>query len=1113
MGGFSVTVENTMPKRFLAPSLLLLALALSGTMCPGSGAFDSITPVNASVITSFSFPITIDLGPDANPATLTATLNGSPLALSGGPDVFTATVDPGPPLQDTNLLRVEVDVVSSGATRYRERTFEYLPPKARVKQITSSSELITGPLGHSRIGDWLLSNSVARFAVQDVAQRDLHSVGQFGGNIIDAELVGREGRDAFFEVQPALNVETVVNAQTVVVVNDGQDGTAAILRTCGPDDLNDYINASSQLASLDITPLDLPNFFANADDHDYDVEACTEYRLEPLKDHVAMETIVTNNEVDAVYQFVGYYINGMGTLEQFIRAGTPPMGLGEPLVSPITQILGYIGYDNSEGIDYGLIPILFPGGETASSSFSTSGVSFLMHSQSLVGVLGADATPVFEVPGNGSNSFLSYFSVGDGSMANSAAVEAEVKGLATGTLSGCVTIGGAAAPGARVAVGPKTSVSNLRIRSLAAHFVTDATGCYSGTLPAGEYSIAAARDGVPYQGGGLAPVYNIKLVPAGGSATQHIALPATGRVHVEVTDENGDPVPARINVVGAITVTTSTDARFGTSDPSPDPLFVLSVLEAQDTKSAMFYDQTDKLLPGYANVAYAGASGIAELDLEPGSYEVVVSRGDEYSVVRESITTTAGVTTNVNAQIARVLDTTGFVSSDYHVHMLNSPDSRVSLPTRALVFAAEGVDNLIATDHDAITDLTPTIVATGLDSFLHSTIGEEITSFDYGHFNAYPQGVDPTRVSNGSTDWGGAAPAGMDFPAYGYHPLPPAQVEAAALGKPQNAGLETVVQINHIGSHFNPLQIDTGVAPPQSFLPDPSVFRLDPSVTNFFHPFKALELWNGNNNTHQNQFLNERIGIWMNLLNQGILSTAIADTDTHTVRNQDSAGARTWTPSSTDDPASISDAEIGQAVKTQRAVGGQGIYVQTKLIKGAAVADFSLGGDTLVTATDGSVDLEIEVQAPTWAPYDTIEIYRNAQTSSTGSTGGTPTDYTAIPTQVLTLGAADFTRTTLNVHPSVPGAERYETSKLVQLTGLTQDEWVVVVEKGTGGSSPPMFPIYGSNLDIAGNLSLANLTTLTAAESGVRALGFTNALFVDVDGNGDFDPPGVNVAP
>ena len=1001
--------------RRLLPVLAVLAPLAMGLTC-GKGIV-SVTPTNGTVITTASFPVQVVLGDGAVASTLEVKLNGVALSLAGGPTTFTANLDPGPPLLDDNLL--EVFVQSANGTGWRvSRSFVYGPPKARARRITSAGELITGPLGQSRIGDWLLENDTARFVVQDVAQRDLHSVGQFGGNLIDAELVGRPGRDAFFEIQPALNVETVINAQTVEVVNDGQDGTAAILRTCGPDDLNDYINASSQLIELGLT---LPNFLAAADDRDYNVEACTEYRLEAGKPYVAMETTITNDDPDPILQYIGYYINGMGTLEQFIR-GNAATGLGEPLITPATEVLGYFGYDTSEGVDYGLVPILIP--ETtspASSSFSTSGVTFLMHSQALIFILAGDSPSAYEVPGNGSNSFLSYFSVGDGSAANSVAMEAEVEGTTTGTLHGCVTIGGAPAPGARVAVGPLGS-SPPRITTLRAHFVTDAAGCYAGKIAAGTYGVAASRDGVPYQGGGLVPVYNSTTVPAGGSVTRDIALPATGRVHVEVTDENGDPVPARINVVGAIT-----DARFltnpspiGSSDPSPDPMFVLTVQSAADTKTAMFYDQTDKLLPGFANLAYAGASGIAEFDLEPGSYQIVVSRGDEYSAFKQSITTVAGTTTNVNAQIARVLDTTGFVSSDYHVHMLNSPDSRVALATRALSFTAEGVDNLVATDHDAITDLTPTIAAIGLAPFLHSTIGEEITTFDYGHFNAYPQGQDPSRVSNGSTDWGGAAPPGQDFPAYGNHPLTPAQIEAAALSKPQNAGLETVVQINHIGSHFSPLQIDTGVTPPQSFLPDPGLYRLDPSVSNFFHAFKALELWNGNGNTHQSQFLNQRIGIWMNLLNQGIVSTAISDTDTHTVRNLDTAGARTWTPSSTDDPASILDSEIGLAVKSHRAVGGQGIYVQTRLVKGANVADFSLGGNTLVTATDGSLDLEIHVQAPTWAPYDRIEIYRNAQTVVTGTTGTTPTSYSANPTQVLTLGGGDFVRSLVNVHPSVP---------------------------------------------------------------------------------------------
>ena len=101
----------------------------------------------------------------------------------------------------------------------------------------------------------------------------------------------------------------------------------------------------------------------------------------------------------------------------------------------------------------------------------------------------------------------------------------------------------------------------------------------------------------------------------------------------------------------------------------------------------------------------------------------------------------------------------------------------------------------------------------------------------------------------------------------------------------------------------------------------------------------------------------------------------------------------------------------------------------------------------------------------------------------------------------------------MNVHPSVPGGERYETNVTVPFADLTQDEWFVVVAKGTDGTSVPMFPIYGGNLDIAGNLTLANLTTVTPSESGCGRSAFTNALYVDVDGNGVYDAPGVQLAP
>jgi hypothetical protein len=1089
------------------PARLLLALllplgALLGWSCGPLGIV-SVFPTHGAALTTPSFTVQIVTDSGLVAGTLAATLNGVPVALSGGPTTWTAAYNPGAPLRDQNLL--EVTGKGTNGVSYRVRnSFAWLPPKARVRRIVDTSELITGPLGHSRVGDWLFENDVARFVVQDAPQRDLHSVGQFGGEIIDAEIVGREGRDAFLALSTSLNIETVVNPTTITVVNDGEDGTPAILRACGPDDILDYVNASSQVAQLGAS------FPAAADDRDYAIDACIEYALQPGRSDIQMSTTVFSSETVQRRFWAGYYVNGGGTLEQWADTAQDPVaGLGEQLVAGANLALSYFGFDSSEGVDYALLPIQLASSAVSSSSFTTSGVSFVLHSQSIATLLAVPSAapgPVI-VPAGGSRTFTAHFAVGDGSAANATALRAQLDGKPTGTFEGCVTAGGAPLPGARVALG---LTSAGKIDHVVAHFVADANGCYSGVVPAGSYGAVAGKLGYPYEGGAAAPPVHPVVLAAGGVVTENFALPATGRLRVNVTDANGDPTPARVSVIGF--------------DPSPEPTIfsqASTLLPASNT-GVLNDVSRDVLNTGFAALAFAGANGVAEVDVEPGSYQVYVSRGSEWSLFSAPVATSAGGTTVVNAQIARVLDTSGFVSSDYHVHMLNSPDSRVANARRVESFAAEGVDNLIATDHDAITDLGPVIASLGMTPFLHTTIGEEITSFDYGHFNAYPQAQDLSRAaSSGSTDWAGAAAPGADFPSLGSYGLTPAQIEAEVKSKAQNAALPTVVQINHIDSHFDPLKIDTAQTPPQSNLgpcpgsvasPCPAFYRLNPAVANFFNVFDALELWNGSNNSHQTQFLDERIGIWMNLLNQGIATTAIADTDTHSVVDLETAGARTWTPSSSDAPNAISDAEIAAAVSGGRAVGGQGLYVQARLVEGTQAADFSLGGATLVTATDGSVDLEIHVQAPVWAPYDTIEIYRNASTRVAGTNGTTPTLYDAVPTTTLQAGT-DFSVATTNVVPSVPGAERLETHHTVSLSGLTRDEWIVVVVKGTSGSSAPMFPVFPRNLSAAQNPTLADLVNVTAGEAGVRALGFTNALFVDVDGDAAFDPPGVSVVP
>lgn len=952
---------------------------------------------------------------------------------------------------------------------------------ARAFRITDQADLLRGPLAHGRVGDYMLANSVARFVIQAPAQRDLYSVGQYGGNIIDAELIARPGTDNFLEIQPAVNLETVINAQTLEIVNDGTDGGAAIIRTCGPDDTLDFVNPSTIIEDIGGLP-----FPASADDVDYDVEGCTDYVLEADVPYVRMETTIYNYEDGDLPLFVGDYINAAG--EVGLWTSGPEMGLGEVLTADL-GVMSYIGYGSATGVDYSHVTVPHPDSERSSSFFTASGVSYVLHSQSAIAaILGTPS--FFVVPAGGSNSFVRYFGVGDGSGANAIAIENIVKDLAGGTLRGCVTRGGAPAPFARVAAGPIGD--NGDITQLASMFLAGADGCYRGAIRAGGYGVAGALDGTPYEGGGSGPLVHSVVVPAGGEAVQDIALPATGALRVTVVDESGSPVPARVTVVGF--------------DPSPEPLF------GTGDVTGLFNDAgSEPSRPfGIANFAYTDARGIVEIDIEPGDYHLYVSRGIEYSLFDQPLAIAAGATSAVAAQVARVVDTSGFISSDFHVHGIHSADSRVPHADRVRQFAGEGVDNIIMTDHHVHTDLEPTIAALEFTAFVKATIGEEITTWDYGHFNAYPMTVDPTRPSGGSTDWAGAAPPGRNFVEYGAYCLPPAEVDALARTGPTGTA-DTVLQINHIDSHFHPLRIDSALVPPRAHLSpaERRRFRLDPDGGELFHPFPALEVWNSSTRGGQANFLNERIGIWFNHLNQGLHTTAIADTDTHQFFNLNASGAQTWTASSTDDPPQIDPGEVARSVAAGRAIGSQGPFVRPRLLAADGserVAELALGAPTLVASSNGNVDLEIHIQSPLWAEYDRIDIYANATTTVAAVSDGVPTLYGAEPTRTLRRGE-DFDVIEVDVFPAVANARRLESLVTVPFSGLVRDTWFVVVVRGTDDVSRPLFPVMSSGLARGSNSTVADLIDGNLGEGGVLALAFTNALYADVDGEPGFQSP------
>ncbi|MFO1395323.1 MAG: hypothetical protein U1F09_16365 [Steroidobacteraceae bacterium] len=77
------------------------------------------------------------------------------------------------------------------------------------------------------------------------------------------------------------------------------------------------------------------------------------------------------------------------------------------------------------------------------------------------------------------------------------------------------------------------------------------------------------------------------------------------------------------------------------------------------------------------------------------------------------MTVNAGATTPVTLQVARVTDSTGFIGADYHVHSIDSPDSKVTKVERVVSMLAEGVDFFTPSDHESRQNFSPTIASLG----------------------------------------------------------------------------------------------------------------------------------------------------------------------------------------------------------------------------------------------------------------------------------------------------------------------------------------------------------------------------------------------------------------
>jgi hypothetical protein len=336
--------------------------------------------------------------------------------------------------------------------------------------------------------------------------------------------------------------------------------------------------------------------------------------------------------------------------------------------------------------------------------------------------------------------------------------------------------------------------------------------------------------------------------------------------------------------------------------------------------------------------------GKGRVSLPAGEYQIWISRGAEYEMAERTVSVRPGAETPMQAVLARTMKTQGWMSTDTHVHSQLSPDSPDLFPFKVSAMIAEGLEIPVSTEHEAIGDFNPTIQKMGLGSWMKGIIGSEITTYIYGHFNAFPLIPDPSKPGNGRIEWYKKAPKDT-FAAI-----------RAAPGDP-------FLQVNHprspaIGGYLSAMGFD-----PVSY-----TFQKE---GDFSDNFDALEVANGCTLREIEEVSED----WFAFLNRGKKVFATGATDNHRAGGGDMGLPLTWVRLSTDEPSQLDLDEARAAFKGGRMIVSCGPFVEIKM------GDVEIGGTAPMTGDEIAVN--VRISATSWMDVDVLEMIVNGRVVKT----------------------------------------------------------------------------------------------------------------------------------
>jgi len=501
-----------------------------------------------------------------------------------------------------------------------------------------------------------------------------------------------------------------------------------------------------------------------------------------------------------------------------------------------------------------------------------------------------------------------FFAVGT-SPAQAVGEVLEVRGEKVGVVSGKVSdANGKAVTTATIQV----PIGRAKLSGYA-----DNEGSYQLKLPLGQMELSIEDLGRPTAKVSFA-------VTEGNVTAPKVALPAAAGIRFDITDESGKPIPCK--------------AHFAPLDQDAPKLNLGPKHRAHGC-----VDQ------------YHSENGQFTQQLPPGKYRVVVVRGPEYSHLEQEVTVEPTKQFVFKGTLKRLVDTQGWISADFHNHSTPSGDNVCDTDGRIINIAAEHLEFTPTTEHNRLYDWEPTIKALGLESFIKTVKGMELTG-SRQHFNAFPFEPEPLKQDGGAPVWN-------DDP----------RITALTLRRWQGERADRWIQFNHpdlsnmfvdrngdgiedggfvgVGSMIDGSESENG--PGTDILAD-SPFRMSRPVGSLAMKVSPV-----------------REFIWRQLLNQGLRVTAVGVADAHSVYGNGVGCWRCYIPSSTDEPAKIDWAELAPHAKAGHIVLSTGPFLEVTTQNGKIAGD-----DDRAT---GGIDLNVRVQCTDWMDINRVQVLVNSR--------------------------------------------------------------------------------------------------------------------------------------